>query len=150
MSSFKGSYQYTVDAKGRVNLPAKMRRKLSPNANDSFVITYGFEHCLFVYPEDEWDIQEQKLRDLNVYLPEPRLFLRVMLEHAVDAQLDAQSRIMIPPGHREYAGINDDVLIVGMLEKIELWNPTAYEEYKKNNLKKTYEEIAAETMGLRR
>ena len=96
---------------------------------------------------DEWQIQEKKLRTLNAYRPDSRLLLRVMLEPAEDSQLDAQARITLSPKHREYAGIKDEVLIVGQLDKIELWNPQAYEEYKKNNLTKSYEQIAAETMG---
>jgi MraZ protein len=146
MSSFKGSYKYSVDAKGRVNLPAKLRKYVSAEARDTFVIMRGFEQCLYIYPQDEWVVQEQKLRATNTYVPQGRLLLRVMLEYAEEVQLDTQARIMIPPDYREYANIQDEVQIVGTLDKIEIWNPNVYEEYKKK-IDKTREEIAAQVMG---
>ncbi|TAK59895.1 MAG: division/cell wall cluster transcriptional repressor MraZ [Bacteroidetes bacterium] len=147
MSLFTGSYIYSVDAKGRINLPSKMRKSLSPESADTFTLTFGMEHCVFVYPKDNWAIEQQKLSKLNKYLPENRYVLRVMLEPVEETTLDAQSRIIIPQRHRDYAGIKDEVLILGMLEKIELWNPQAYEEYKKKNDNKTYEDVVAETLG---
>ncbi len=147
MSSFKGSYTYTVDAKGRVNLPSKLKKNVSPDARDQFVITFGVQQCLVVYPLDEWNVLESKLRGLNEFLIEPQAFLHVMLEHAEDTELDSQSRITIPQGHREYANIQNEVKIIGLLNKIEIWNPTLYEEYKKNNIKKSVAEMAADTMG---
>ena len=145
MSSFKGSYSYSVDNKGRVNLPAKLRKYVSPDANDTFVITRGFEKCLFVYPSDEWNKLEEHLRVLSTYNPEHRLFLRSLLEFAWESQLDSQARIFIPQELREYADINGEVRIVGTLDKIELWNPTTYQEYKAAQTD-TYEIIAAKVM----
>jgi MraZ protein len=72
MSSFKGSYMYSVDDKGRVSLPAKLRKYVSPEANDTFVVTRGFEQCLFVYPLDEWNKLESSLRGLSANDPESR------------------------------------------------------------------------------
>lgn len=145
MSSFKGSYMYSVDEKGRVSLPAKLRKYVSPEANDTFVVTRGFEKCLFVYPLDEWNKLEANLRGLSSYNSQHRLFLRAILELAQDSQLDAQARITIPPELREYAGIQNEVRIIGTLDKIELWNPKIYEEYKKNQ-SESYESIAASVM----
>jgi len=145
MSSFKGSYMYSVDEKGRVSLPAKLRKYVSPEANDTFVVTRGFEKCLFVYPLDEWNKLEANLRGLSSYNSQHRLFLRAILELAQDSQLDAQARITIPPELREYAGIQNEVRIIGTLDKIELWNPNIYEEYKKNQ-SESYESIAASVM----
>jgi MraZ protein len=145
MSSFKGSYKYSVDKKGRVNLPAKLRKYVSPEANDTFVITRGFERCLFVFPLDEWNKLEQNLRNLSPYHPEHRHFIRAWSEFASETQLDGQSRLTIPQDLRTYAGILDDVYILGALDKIELWNPKVYDEYKTNQ-PDTYESIAAKVM----
>ena len=145
MSSFKGSYIYAVDDKGRVNLPAKLKKYVSPEANETFVITRGFEKCLFVYPIDEWNKLEQNLRNLSSYDPEHRRFIRTFLELALESQLDAHSRLSIPQELREYANISGEVRILGMLDKIELWDPTIYEEYK-NSQPESYESVAARVM----
>jgi MraZ protein len=145
MSSFKGSYSYAVDEKGRVNLPAKLRKYLSPESNDTFVVTRGFEKCLFVYPVDEWNRLEQNLRNLSSYDPEHRRFIRTLLELASECQLDAQARLMIPQELREFASIQGEVRIIGTLDKIELWDPKIYDEYKISQ-PESYENIAAKVM----
>lgn len=145
MSSFKGSYTYSVDDKGRVNLPAKLRKYVSPESNDTFVITRGFEKCLFVYPVDEWNKLEQNLRSLSSYDPEHRRFIRALLELASESQLDGQARLSIPQELRDYANIKNEVRIIGTLDKIELWDPQIYEEYRKNQ-PEPYESIAAKVM----
>ncbi|MBI1803271.1 MAG: division/cell wall cluster transcriptional repressor MraZ [Ignavibacteriae bacterium] len=145
MSSFKGSYMYAVDEKGRVNLPAKLRKYVSPEANDTFVITRGFEKCLFIYPVDEWNKLEGNLRNLSSYDPEHRRFIRTLLELASESQLDGQARLSIPQELREYANIQDQVRVIGTLDKIELWNPNIYDEYK-NGQPESYESIAARVM----
>ena len=145
MSSFKGSYTYAVDDKGRVSLPAKLRKYVSPDANETFVITRGFERCLFVYPVDEWNKMEQNLRTLSSYDPQHRRFIRALLELAAEGQLDGQARLSIPQELRDYAGIRSEVRIIGTLDKIELWDPKVYEEYK-DSQPEPYESIAAKVM----
>lgn len=145
MSSFKGSYTYAVDEKGRVNLPSKLRKYLSPESNDTFVVTRGFEKCLFVYPVDEWNRLEQNLRNLSSYDPEHRRFIRTLLELASECQLDGQARLSIPQELREYASIGDEVRIIGTLDKIELWDPKVYNEYKSSQ-PESYEDIASRVM----
>lgn len=141
MSSFKGSYEYSVDSKGRVNIPARMRKYVSPEANDTFVITRGYEQCLFVYPNDEWMKFEQSVRELSTTNPKHRFFARTLLERATDSQLDAQFRITIPKDLLQFASIESEVLILGVLERIELWNPSLYKEYQKSQAE-TYENVA--------
>ena len=145
MSSFKGSYMYAVDEKGRVNLPAKLRKYVSPECNDTFVLTRGFEKCLYVYPVDEWNRLEQNLRNLSSYDAEHRRFMRTLLELASECQLDGQARLSIPQELREYAHITDEVRILVTLDKIELWDPGVYNEYKSSQ-SETYEEIASRVM----
>jgi len=136
---------YSVDDKGRVSLPAKLRKYVSPEAGDTFVVTRGFEKCLFVYPIDEWNKLEANLRNLSSYDPQHRRFIRAILELAQESQIDSQARISIPPELREYASIQNEVRIIGTLDKIELWNPKIYEEYK-NSQPESYESIAATVM----
>ena len=134
-----------MDSEGRINLPDRLRKYVSPENNDTFVITRGFEKCLFVFPIDEWNKLEQNLRNLSAYDPQHRRFIRAMLELASECQLDNQARISIPPELREYAGIHSEVRIIGVLDKIELWETGAYEEYKKSQ-GESYEEIASKVM----
>jgi MraZ protein len=141
MSSFKGSYAYSVDSKGRFNIPAKLRKYVSPDANDTFVITRGYEKCLFVYPLDEWARLEQSIRLLSATSPKHRYFTRTLLEYATELQLDGQSRITIPKELLQLAAIESEVLILGVLERIEVWNPKVYGEYR-NSQAESYEDIA--------
>jgi MraZ protein len=141
MSSFKGSYEYSVDNKGRVNIPARLRKYVSPEANDTFVITRGYERCLFVYPLDEWNKLEQSIRNLTPTNPKHRYFMRTLLEQATESQLDGQSRITIPKDLLRLAGIENDVLILGVLERLELWSPGIYKEYQKSQ-EESYENVA--------
>ena len=145
MSSFKGSFSYAVDSKGRINIPAKMRKNISPEANDQFVVTRGYESCLFLYPYDEWLKLEQTIRKLSPSDPKHRFFTRTLLEHATEAQLDGQFRIMIPKELLQFAKIDNEVRILGILERIEVWNPQVYEEYKAAQ-NETYENVAAAVM----
>jgi MraZ protein len=141
MSSFKGSYDYSVDNKGRINIPARLRKYVSPEANDTFIITRGYEQCLFVYPLDEWNKLEQSIRDLSPTNPKHRFFMRTLLERATESQLDGQSRIIIPRELLQFAGIENEVLILGVLERIEVWNPRIYKEYQKSQAE-SYENVA--------
>ena len=141
MSSFKGSYDYSIDNKGRVNIPAKLRKYVSPEANDTFVITRGFEQCVFVYPLDEWTSLEQTIRQLSSTNPKHRYYMRMLLEKATESQLDGQFRISIPKDLLDFARIENEVLIIGVLEHIEIWNPKVYEEYQKAQAE-SYESVA--------
>jgi MraZ protein len=141
MSSFKGSYLYSVDSKGRVNIPAKLRKHVSTEANDNFVLTRGYERCLFIYPQDEWQRLEQSIRQLSGTNPKHRFFIRTLCQHASEVQLDGQSRITIPRELLEFSGIESDVKIIGVLERIELWNPRQFEEYQQAQ-SESYEVVA--------
>ncbi|MBI3580043.1 MAG: division/cell wall cluster transcriptional repressor MraZ [Ignavibacteriales bacterium] len=141
MSSFKGRFSYSIDNKGRIALPAKLRKSVSPEANESFVLTRGFEQCLFVYPQDEWNKLEESIRGLSPSNPQHRFFVRTLLQWATDAQLDSQARLSVPQELLKFAGLENEVLIVGVLERVEIWNPKTYEDYM-NNQPATYETVA--------
>jgi MraZ protein len=124
-----------------MNIPARLRKYVSPEANDTFVITRGYEQCLFAYPLDEWVKLEESIRQLSPTNPQHRYFTRTLLENAVESQLDRQSRITIPKELQRLAAIEKEALIIGVLERIEIWNPTTYREYQKKQ-PESYENIA--------
>jgi MraZ protein len=136
VSSFKGSYSYSVDNKGRINIPAKLRKYVLPEADSTFVITRGYDQCLYVYPLDEWAQVERDAGQLSSADAKNRFYQRKLMENATESRLDAQFRIVIPKDLLQFAGIENDVLIIGVLDHIEIWNPRTY---------KTYIEAQAET-----
>ncbi|HKZ21596.1 MAG TPA: division/cell wall cluster transcriptional repressor MraZ [candidate division Zixibacteria bacterium] len=141
MTAFKGSYKFTLDHKGRVNIPAKLRKATAGSSYDSFVITRGLEECLFVFALDEWEKIEEKLRSLSFTQSHHRLFIRILLSNASDANLDGQGRIAIPQNLLKLANIDKEVLILGALQRIEIWNPEIFEKYLKQ-ADQTYEQVA--------
>lgn len=143
---FRGQFTYSIDAKGRVSIPAKLRKQVSPNSNDTFVMTQGVAKCIEVYPLDQWKIFEENLLKLNQFDPKHARFTRMILQHASEDTLDSQSRILVPQKLIEYAKIEKEVLILGVLKKIEIWNPSIYENYLKQS-DEEYEDIAAKVMG---
>jgi MraZ protein len=142
---FKGQFIYSVDAKGRISIPAKLRKHVSPESNDTFVMTQGTDKCIDVYPLDQWNLLEAKLFKLNLFDPEHARFSRMFLQNAFEDTLDSQSRILIPQNLLTHAGITKDVLILGVSTKIELWNPSVYENYL-NSSEETFEQIAAKVI----
>jgi MraZ protein len=150
MSFFKGRELYSVDAKGRVNVPAKMRKNIAPEANDTFVVTRGPDDdpCIFAYPLDEWKKFEENLKQLNQYNEKERFFLRTLLSWADDVTLDSQFRISIPKMLLDFAGIEKSALILGAMDHIEIWNPELFENYLTTR-KESYAAVAASVMGVR-
>ena len=143
---FKGQFSYSIDSKGRISIPAKLRKHVTAEANDTFVMTQGTAACIDIYPNDQWQQFEEKLLKLNPFNPMEAKFIRMIMQHASDDTLDSQSRILIPQNLIEYAKIEKEVLILGALKKIEVWNPKVYEEYLKQS-DETYESIAAKVMA---
>ncbi|MBS1904468.1 MAG: division/cell wall cluster transcriptional repressor MraZ [Bacteroidetes bacterium] len=148
MSSFKGSDIYSVDAKGRVSIPSKMRRNISPEANSTFVVTRGLEKCLYGYPLDEWHKLETSIKALNQTSEEDRFSMRMLLQYSEELALDGQFRILIPRSLLDYAEIKKEVYIIGVLDHIELWDPANFKRYI-DSMKKSYETVAESVLGLR-
>lgn len=136
-----GSYTYSVDHKGRVNIPTKFRKSLPYETEEILVVTRGLEGCLFAYPLEEWQRIEEKLRALPVTQQNARYFVRMLTSQATTVSIDKQGRIALPKPLLDIAKIETDVLIIGALDRFELWNPTVYEQYV-NGFGKTYEEVA--------
>jgi MraZ protein len=141
LADFLGSYVHALDDKGRLSIPAKLRRELSSKDKNTLIITRGLEDCLFLYPRHEWQQVREKLRSLSFTQPDARLFVRMMTSNANEITLDSQGRLVVPPNLRDVSGLEREVLIIGNLERVELWNPKRYEEYVRN-FGKTFEEVA--------
>jgi len=118
-----GDFNHSIDAKGRLIIPAKFRDALGEN----FVITKGMDDCLFVYPTDEWKVLEEKIKTLPLTNKSARDFKRFMLGSAVEGVLDKQGRVLIPPSLREFASLEKEVVLVGVLDKVEIWDKAKWD-----------------------
>lgn len=122
---FMGEYQHNVDDKGRIIIPAKFRELLGT----SFVATRGLDSCLFVYPMEEWAIMEQKLKSLPLMKSDARAFSRFFFSGATECQWDKQGRVTLPANLREYAKLDKDCVILGVSNRVEIWNKELWEQY---------------------
>lgn len=121
---FMGEYNHTVDTKGRLIIPSKFRE----NLGDEFVVTKGLDGCLFVYDNAEWTAFEEKLKLLPLTNKDARQFVRFFLAGAGCVEVDKQGRILIPSNLREFAGLEKDVVLVGVGSRIEIWSRTKWED----------------------
>jgi MraZ protein len=141
MASFKGTYTSTIDGKRRFKLPKKLREVVPSSSNDNFVMAPGYDGCVFLLPADEWAKQEEKLKNLKVDLGEHRFLERVFGPESEDARLDRAGRLTISQRLLDIAGIEREVLILGVLSRIELWAPEGYKKYREQ-YKQSFEEVA--------
>ncbi len=121
---FMGEYNHTVDTKGRLIVPSKFRDQLG----DEFVVTKGLDGCLFVYSKDEWENIEKKFRDIPLTTKDARKFARFFFAGAASCEVDKQGRILLPAVLREYAGIEKDVVSVGVFNRVEIWDKDKWQE----------------------
>ena len=138
---FYGEHEHTIDRKGRLIIPSRFLEVMKEHYTDRFVVTRGLDRCLFLFPEDEWRTQEAKFRALSFTKQEARRFNRFYFSGASELTCDRQGRVLIPPYLKEYAGIKRDVMLVGVSNRIEIWDQ---EEWKKfyEQFKENYEQIA--------
>ena len=120
---FLGRHSHTVDAKGRMAIPAKFREPLGLRA----VVTRGIDPCLALYPMPAWDQLAGQVNALSIADADARAFKRLVFGEAADVDLDAQGRILLPPELRRYAGIEREVVVVGVHGSIEVWSPARWE-----------------------
>lgn len=134
---FIGEYQHTLDDKGRIIMPSKFRTGLG----DEFVITKGLDSCLFVYPKNEWEIIENKLKELPLTNKDARAFVRFFFSGASESNLDKQGRVLIPGNLREHSNLDKDAVIIGVATRLEIWSKESWDNYKDDdNL--SYDSIA--------
>lgn len=141
---FKGEYSHSVDAKGRIIMPAKFREILG----DMFVVTKGLDGCLFVYPNEEWKNIENKFREIPLTTKDARKFSRFFFAGAADCEVDKQGRVLIPSVLREFAGLNKEVVLVGVLNRIEIWSKERWQENEYDDMDEIAEHMAALGLGI--
>ncbi len=122
-NTFTGEFSYSLDVKGRVNIPAKFRNGLTDDNEHTFVITRGMDACIWVYPVIVWQAIEDELRKLSSLSRINRSFVRSTVRYASTVQYDKQGRIALTPNLTSYAELEKEALIIGMVNKIEIWNP---------------------------
>jgi MraZ protein len=121
---FMGEFDHTVDDKGRVAIPAKFRARFA----DGLVVSRGLDHCLFVHTAADWAAFAEKIAKLPLTQSDARSFSRLMFSGATDTQLDRQGRVVIPSFLREYAHIQEDVVIIGVNTRLEIWDRARWDE----------------------
>ena len=128
---FRGDYSHTVDAKGSLIIPLKFREQLG----EECIATRGLDGCLFIFESGEWEAYEEKLRKLPMTNKNARSFVRFLSGGATPCEFDKQGRILLPATLRKFAGIEKDVILAGLPNRIEVWSEQKWNE---NN---NYEEI---------
>ena len=128
-----GEYQHTLDIKGRVNFPARLRESLG----ESFIITKGLDGCLFVYSREEWKVLEDRIRELP--MSKARNLQRFLFAGAVEVETDKQGRVLLPANLREYAGLEKEIVVIGASTRAEIWSR---ERWSQNS-----EELSSDTVA---
>jgi MraZ protein len=146
MAGLFGEYECKLDEKGRIILPALLKKQVSPDAQDRFMINRGFESYLALYPLNEWDIIKRNISRLNLYIKKNRDFVRYFFRGATEISLDGSNRILLPKSLLEYAKIEKEVTLLGFIDHIEIWSKATYTEWMSNE-PKDYGQLAEEVMG---
>ena len=128
ITMFMGEYHHSIDSKGRIIIPSKVRDGLGEN----FIVTRGLDGCLFLYPKIEWDKKIEKFKELPD-TKDKRQFMRIFLSGATICEYDKQGRINIPNPLVEFAKLEKDCIIIGVDEKLEIWSKERWEEFIANN-----------------
>jgi MraZ protein len=125
---FKGTYRHRIDAKGRLPVPAPFRRALLSSGDGALVATL-VDRCVAVYPGAEWRRLEEQLRRLPAFSRQAKALTRNLAARATDCALDVQGRILIPPALRAGAGLSGEAVVIGVLDRIEIWSPSAWDDF---------------------
>ncbi|MBA3898882.1 MAG: division/cell wall cluster transcriptional repressor MraZ [Bacteroidetes bacterium] len=147
MGNFIGEYECKVDPKGRVMLPAGLKKQVSPAAQEKFVLNRGFEKHLNLYPLNEWQQISAEVNKLNLYVAKNREFLRRFNNGATELELDNTNRFLIPKKMMEYAGIEKEIVLFAYANRIEVWAKTAYDKLMAEEAGEDFSSLAEEVMG---
>lgn len=138
---FYGEYEHALDTKGRVIIPARFREIFKEHYAEKFYLTRGLDRCLFVFTEEAWKAQEKKFREMPFTRGEARKFNRLYFSGACDVVCDKQGRILIPDYLKSYAEIKENVVIIGVSDRIEIWAKEKWKEFFESN-KGGFEDLA--------
>ena len=134
---FLGQYEHTFDEKGRLIIPARFRELLG----EEFIITFGLDSCLFIYPIDEWKILSEKIKSFPLGKKDARAFGRILFSRASNCSMDTQGRVSVMKYLKEYAHINKEIMIIGVGDRIEVWSKDLWQKYS-TEVVDSYEDIA--------
>ncbi|MCR5388209.1 MAG: division/cell wall cluster transcriptional repressor MraZ [Lachnospiraceae bacterium] len=121
---FTGEYTHSIDAKGRLIVPAKFRESLG----DAFVVTKGLDGCLFVYSNTEWEKIEKKFEEIPLTTKDARKFSRFFFSGAAVCEVDKQGRILLPGTLREYASLEKEIVLAGVFNRVEIWDKAKWDD----------------------
>ncbi len=121
---FLGNYEHTIDDKGRLTIPSKFREELEGGV----VVTRGLDGCLWAFTRSEWEILAEKISQLPTTNPAARNFARLMFANASDSIPDKQGRVLLPQSLRDSAGIGNETILIGVMNRVEIWNPAKWAE----------------------
>lgn len=144
MSRFRGTFEYSIDSKGRLNIPAKFRKLLRPEADETFVISRAPDGCLQAYPQDAWEEYEDMFESTPLTKEKNRA-RRLVDKTISDSRLDKQGRITLTPLQMEITGIKKSVTIIGRRKFIEVWDTATFDKYTEND--SDFDEIFYKAVG---
>ncbi|MBK8845313.1 MAG: division/cell wall cluster transcriptional repressor MraZ [Bacteroidetes bacterium] len=147
MNPLKGTYYCKLDSKGRISLPAALRKQLPPECNDVFIIKKGFEGCLELYPLNVWNSMLDDMSKQNLFDPRMRLFERKYKQDAIEITLDSASRLLLQKHLLSLAGITDEAMIFCRGKLIEIWNQDLYNKSLEQLTEEEYNEMAMKYLG---
>ena len=131
---FRGISNLTLDAKGRLAVPARYRERMQETCRGQLVVTIDRDHCLLIYPMPEWEALEERLVRLPSLNKESRELQRLLLGHATEVELDSHARLLLPPELRSFAGLERDVVLLGLGRKFELWQQANWDARREASL----------------
>jgi MraZ protein len=136
-----GEYHHTLDAKKRLALPAKFRKELGRKV----IITHGFDNCLFVYPQKEWEAVAAHLAGLSIGQADNRRISRFMLSGAIEAEIDKAGRVLLPDFLKNFSGIKQKVVVAGVYTRVEIWDEDRWDSHSADTRKQA--DVLAEQLG---
>jgi MraZ protein len=146
MTQLLGEFDCKLDAKGRLMVPAALKKQLPNSENEGLIINRGFEKNLVIYPKNVWDAVVADLAKLNIYDQENRAFVRAFTRGATELSLDAAGRVLLPKSLVEYAGIGSDLVLACQLDRIEVWDKKSYEDIF-DDVPANFADLAQKVMG---
>ena len=130
---FYGEYEHTLDSKGRLIIPSRLRQIFKAHQVEKFYITRGLDRCLFLFTEEEWQSQDEKFKTMSFTKSEARRFNRMFFGGAFEVSCDKQGRVILPQYLKEYGEIKNAVVLVGVSNRIEIWSKEIWKKYKENS-----------------
>ena len=147
LAGFLGTYDSTVDTKGRFHVPTGLRKQM-PEGTQTLVVNRGMDKCLWMYLISDWQVVEERLRQVNAYdSRENRLIRKALIADAVYIELDSAGRLNIPKKLADYAGLDKEIVLAGDIDKVEIWDKESYESLFESLTPEKLSQMAAQILG---